>query len=296
MAVARAVRDVSVFARTTPQHKYRLLTALQKNGDVVAVTGDGVNDALALKAANVGIAMGIKGTDVAKEAAQAVLADDNYATLARGVFEGRHFFDNLSKGVNYYLAVKVALISIFLLPVLAGLPLPFSPIQIILLEMFMDLAASAGFVAEPAEPDVGRRPPRNAATALVDAQAVRAILFKGALLFLAVMAAYAWATWRGLPLAAVQSCSFAAWMAGHVALAFISRSERQWIFRYGIFSNPVMNIWAASAIGCVLLAIYVLPLREALRFAAISPSDLAISAGLALLSISPAEIKKPFCA
>ena len=100
---------------------------------------------------------GIKGTDVAKEAAQAVLADDNYATLARGVFEGRHFFDNLRKGVNYYLAVKVGLIAIFLLPVLAGLPLPFSPIQIILLELFMDLAASAGFVAEPAEADIARR-------------------------------------------------------------------------------------------------------------------------------------------
>jgi Ca2+-transporting ATPase len=293
-ALGRAVKEVSVFARTSPQHKYRLLTALQKNGDVVAVTGDGVNDALALKAADVGIAMGIRGTDVAKEAAQVVLADDNYATLARGVFEGRHFFDNLSKGVNYYLAVKVALISIFLLPVLAGLPLPFSPIQIILLEMFMDLAASAGFVAEPAESDIERRPPRNATTALVDAQAVRMILFKGALLFLAVMAAYAWATWRGLPTVGIQSCSFAAWMVGHVALAFISRSDRLPIFTYGLFSNHIMNVWAVSAISFVLLAIYLPPLREALRFAEVSPPDLMISAGLALLCVAPAELQKVF--
>ncbi len=245
-ALARAVGEVSVFARTTPEHKYRLLVALQKNGEVVAVTGDGVNDALALKAADVGIAMGVKGTDVAREAAQAVLADDNHATLAHGVFEGRHFFDNLRKGVDYYLAVKVALIAIFLLPALAGLPLPFSPIQIILLEMFMDLAASAGFVAEPAEPDVRCRPPQKADTSLVDAHAVRTILFKGALLFLAVMVVYGWASWQGLPSAAVQSCSFAAWMVGHVALAFISRSDRQWIVRYGIFSNSVMN-----ALGCI---------------------------------------------
>lgn len=294
--LAQAVREVSVFARTTPQHKYRLVTALQKNGEVVAVTGDGVNDALALKAADVGIAMGIKGTDVAKEAAQAVLADDNYATLARGVFEGRHFFDNLRKGVNYYLAVKVGLIAIFLLPVLAGLPLPFSPIQIIVLEMFMDLAASAGFVAEPAEADIARRRPRRTATALIGGAAVRTILFKGGLLFAAVMAAYAWAHWRGLSPAAVQTCAFAAWMVGHVALAFISRSDRDWIVRYGLFSNRVMNVWAAAAITFLLLATYVSSLREALHFASVAPNDLIVSAALALLLVAPAELRKAFAA
>ena len=293
-ALAKAVREVSVYARATPQHKYRLVVALQKNGEVVAVTGDGVNDALALKAADVGIAMGIKGTDVAKEAAQAVLADDNYATLARAVFEGRHFFDNLRKGVNYYLAVKVGLIATFLLPVLAGLPLPFSPIQIILLELFMDLAASAGFVAEPAEADIARRQPRRAASALLDGAAVRTILFKGALLFAAVMAAYAWANWRGLPPAAVQSCAFAAWMVGHVALAFISRSDRDWIVRHGLFANRVMNLWAVAAIGFLLLAIYLPPLREALRFAPVAPVDLIVSAVLALLWVAPAELRKAF--
>ena len=293
-ALAQAVREVSVYARATPQHKYRLVVALQRNGEVVVVTGDGVNDALALKAADVGVAMGIKGTDVAKEAAQAVLADDNYATLARGVFEGRHFFDNLRKGVNYYLAVKVGLIAIFLLPVLAGLPLPFSPIQIILLELFMDLAASAGFVAEPAEADIASRQPRSAAAALIDTSAVRIILFKGGLLFAAVMAAYGWASWRELPPVAVQGCAFAAWMVGHVALAFISRSDRHWIVRHGLFANPVMNLWAVAAIGFLLLTIYLPPLREALRFAPVAPADLIVSATLALLLVAPAELKKAF--
>jgi Ca2+-transporting ATPase len=291
-ALAGILRQVSVFARATPQNKYRLLTVLQANGEVVAMTGDGVNDALALKAADVGIAMGIKGTDVAREAAQAVLADDNYTTLARGVFEGRHFFDNLRKGVNYYLAVKVGLIAIFLLPVLVGLPLPFSPIQIILLELFMDLAASAGFVAEPAEADVTRRPPRRTGTALIDGAAVRAILLKGGLLFAAVMAAYAWARWRGLPLDAVQSCAFAAWMVGHIALAFISRNDRDWVLRDGLFSNRVMNLWAVTAIGLSLLAIYFQPLREALRFGEAAPSDVGVSVALALLLTVPAELRK----
>ncbi len=295
-ALGQTVRNVSVFARATPQHKYRLVKALQKNGEIVVVTGDGVNDALALKAANVGVAMGMKGTDVAKDAAQAVLADDNYATLARGVFEGRHFFDNLHKGVNYYLAVKVALIAIFLLPVLFGLPLPFAPVQIIVLEMFMDLAASAGFVAEPAEPDIARRPPRNTATALMDGAAARSIFFKGALLFAAVMSAYAWASWRGLSPTAVQTCAFTAWMVGHVALAFISRSDRAWIVRLGVFTNHVMNLWAVAAFGFVLLAIYVPALREALHFAAVSPTDLIVCAALALLLVAPAELRKAFAA
>jgi Ca2+-transporting ATPase len=284
-----AVHEVSVFARTTPQHKYRIVQALQKSGEVVVVTGDGVNDALALKAADVGVAMGIRGTDVAKEAAQAVLADDNYATLASGVFEGRHFSDNFRKGVNYYLAVKLALIAIFLLPVLAGLPLPFSPIQIVLLEMFMDLAASAGFVAEPAEADIALRPPPRTTAPFLDRNAMMRILSKGTALFLAVMAAYTWATRQGLATGAVQTCAFTSWMIGHVALAFISRTDREPVTRQGLFSNRVMNVWALAAIAFLLLAVYVPPIREALRFAETTPRDLLVSAALAILLVGPLE-------
>jgi Ca2+-transporting ATPase len=287
--LAQTVREISVFARTTPQHKYRIVQALEKSGEVVVVTGDGVNDALALKAADVGVAMGIRGTDVAKEAAQAVLADDNYATLARGVFEGRHFSDNFRKGVSYYLAVKLALIAIFLLPVLAGLPLPFSPIQIIVLEMFMDLAASAGFVAEPPEADIALRPPLRTTAPLLDRSAVATIFSKGTALFLAVMAAYTWATRQGLATGAVQTCAFTSWMIGHVALAFVSRKDREPGIRHGLFSNRVMNVWALAAIAFLLLAVYVPPIREALRFAQIRPRNLLVSAALAILLVGPMD-------
>jgi Ca2+-transporting ATPase len=290
--LAQTLREISVFARTTPQHKYRIVLALEKSGEVVVVTGDGVNDALALKAADVGVAMGIRGTDVAKEAAQAVLADDNYATLARSVFEGRHFSDNFRKGVNYYLAVKLGLITIFLFAVLAGLPLPFSPIQIILLEMFMDLAASAGFVAEPAEADIALRPPPRTTAPFLDRTAVKTILSKGAALFLAVMAACAWATWRGLSIGAVQSCAFTSWMIGHVALAFISRRDREPLLRRGFLSNRVMDIWALAAIAFLLLAVYVPPIREALRFTEITPRDLLVSSALAILLVGPVDLLK----
>jgi Ca2+-transporting ATPase len=150
----KTVQEVSVFARTTPQHKHRLTEALQAQGEVVAVPGAGVNDTLALKGADIGIAMGLKGTDAAKEAADIVLADDNFVTVGKGIFEGRRIFDNLSKGVRYYLSVKVALVAVFVASLVLGLPFPFSPIQIILLELFMDLGASASFVAEPPEPSI----------------------------------------------------------------------------------------------------------------------------------------------
>ena len=181
--LADAVKTVSIFARTTPEHKYRIVSALQKNHEIVAVTGDGINDILALKGANIGIAMGLRGTDVAREAADAILADDNYSTLTQGIFEGRGLFDNLVKGIKYYLTIKLALISIFILPVILGLPMPFSPIQIIILELFMDLAASAGFVAEPKEKNIYLRPPRDPQKNIFDRAVLTDMVIKALFLF-----------------------------------------------------------------------------------------------------------------
>jgi Ca2+-transporting ATPase len=155
------VVDASVFARITPEHKLRLVRALQAHGEIVAVTGDGVNDGPALREAAVGIAMGQAGTDVAREAAAVVLADDNFATLAVAVRGGRVLFANLRKAVRYYLAAKVALVTASVVAVLAHLPVPFEPVQIIVLELFMDLGASTTFVGEPPEQDVMARPPRD---------------------------------------------------------------------------------------------------------------------------------------
>ncbi len=153
------LRKTYIFARTTPEDKLRLVRLMRENGEIVAVTGDGVNDAPALKEAHIGIAMGIRGTDVAKETADMVLADDNFATITMAVKEGRKIFANLRKGVRYYLACKIALVACFLLPIALGAPLPFAPIQIIVLELFMDLAASATFVAEPQEAGAMQKPP-----------------------------------------------------------------------------------------------------------------------------------------
>jgi len=256
------VKRVSIFARTNPQHKYRLVKALKENGEIVAVTGDGVNDVLALKSSDIGIAMGIKGTDVAKEAAEIVLADDNYTTLAQGIFEGRKFFDNLQKGIKYYLSAKTAIVLIFLLPVLIGTPMPFSPIQIIILELFMDLAASIGFVSEPPEKDIYFRKPRNPKLPIFNKELLKDIFLKGVSLFSAVMIAYFWALSQKLSFREIQTFAFSAWMVGHITLAFVSRSDKENLFSQGLFTNRIINLWAIAAFGFLILGIYLPTFRE----------------------------------
>jgi len=288
----KAVREVSVFARTTPEHKYRLVKALHANNEVVAVTGDGVNDTLALKGADVGIAMGVKGTDAAKEAADVVLTDDNFVTIGQAVFEGREFFDNLRKGLKYYLSCKAALISIFLLPLALGVPLPFAPIQIIVLELFMDLAASAGFVTEPAEKTIYNRAPRKPKAKFPDSKMIIDIAVSGASLFAAVMIAYFYAGWQNLSVVETQTFAFAAWIMGHVILAFVTRSEKEPLYVLGPLSNRVMNLWAILAFSFLLVVVSVPSVGVQLRLSALTFSQLALIFVFALLAIAWREVVK----
>jgi Ca2+-transporting ATPase len=281
------LRTVSVFARATPEHKYRIVKTLQERGEIVAVTGDGINDALALKGADIGIAMGQRGTDVARDAAEVVLADDNYITIIKGVFEGRKFFENLRKGIVYYLSIKTALVLIFLLPVFAALPLPFSPIQIILLELFMDLGASAGFVAEPAEQGIISRMSGGREEKVLDRPVVARVLTKGAVLFAVVTAVYLSALSLGYPFVLVQTSALAAWIFGHIVLAYFSRSEERMVPETGFFGNKVINLWGLAAIGTLLAGIYIPALHVPLNLGTLPPEVLVsiaigVSAAIAI--------------
>ena len=242
-----ALKDTFVFARATPEDKLRLVRLLKENGEVVAVTGDGINDAPALKEAHIGVAMGMRGTDVAKESASMILTDDNFATLETAIKEGRKLFSNLRKGVRYYLACKVALVSIFIIPIILGLPLPFAPIQIIVLELFMDLAASATFVAEPEEAGSMQKPPIDPKEKFLNKSMLKR-LFLGALgLFVAVTATYLFAYYTTTDLTYARTVAFATWMFGHIFLAFNFRSEQEPLIKEGLLSNKVMLLWALLA-------------------------------------------------
>ena len=289
-----ALTDVSVFARANPQHKYRIVKTLQEKGEVVAVTGDGVNDSLALKGADIGIAMGIKGTDAAKEAADIVIADDNFITIGKGIFEGRRIFDNLSKGVKYYLSVKVALIAVFAASLAAGIPFPFSPIQIILLELFMDLGASASFVVEPPEPSIDRRPPHDPRIPFLNTPMVTGIALGGAALWATVFIPYWSALYLSTPLAAAQTAAFSSWMIGHILLAFFSRSAHDPLYNIGVFSNRVMVMWAAGAATFLALLLGVPAIGQRFGITPITAGTILMITAFALVCMAGFELAKIF--
>jgi len=287
-----SLKEVSLFARTTPEQKLRIVRLLQESGEIVAVTGDGINDAPALKSANVGIAMGETGTEVAREAAGMVLADDSFSSITAGVREGRKIFDNLKKGVTYYLSVKIALVLTFLIPLFLNLPFPFSPIQIILLELFMDLAASTTFVVEPMEPGTMQRPPREQKEKFINRSMLINMSVGSVSLAAAVLINYLSVWYLGWGQVQAQTVAFATWLTGHIFLAITMRSHREPIWKIGILSNKAMLVWAATALAFLVIVTNFSVAREALKLTSLTPSAWLLALFTPLVTIFFFEIKK----
>lgn len=189
-ALREVVRDVDVYARTSPEHKLRIVRALQSHGEVVAMTGDGVNDAPSITRADVGVAMGIKGTEATKEAADIVLADDNFATIERAVEEGRRIYDNIRKAVVFLLPTNGAQSLVVLVAVLAGLALPLSPVQILWINLVTALTLSLTLAGEPAEPGIMRRAPRSPDEQVLSPRAIAVVLIASVVIGGATLAVY----------------------------------------------------------------------------------------------------------
>ena len=284
------VGDVRVYARVDPAQKIRIVAALQAAGEVVAMTGDGVNDAPALARAEIGVAMGRVGTDVAREAASLVLLDDNFATIVSAVREGRRIYDNIRKFVRYVVTCNSAEILTILVAPFLGLPLPLLPIQILWINLVTDGLPGLALAAEPAERDLMRRPPRPPREGLFAGDLVRHVVLGGIFMAAVTLLAQAWAIGAGL--AHWQTMTFTVLTLAQMAQALAIRSERESLFRQGVFSNPALLGAVALTILLQLAVIYLPPLNPLFGTAALSAGELAACFGLAALVFFAGEIDK----
>ena len=284
---------ITVFARVLPEQKLRIVNALKARGDVVAMTGDGVNDAPSLKAAHIGIAMGARGTDVAREAASLVLLDDDFGGIVKAIRLGRRIYDNMRKAMAFVLAVHVPIAGLSLLPLLLGLPSVFMPVHIAFLELVIDPVSSIVFEAETEEPDVMQHPPRNPALPLFSHQLLAWSLGQGALVLGAIGLTFMALLQGGVAETEARATVFCALVVSNFGLIAVNRSFsgslREALTRP---NSALLRIFLVTS-GLLAVALYTPMLRELFHFAPPRPAQLAMAIGVGIgVSVLLAGIKR----
>ncbi|MFA5073555.1 MAG: cation-translocating P-type ATPase [Nitrospirota bacterium] len=286
------IKTSNIFARVVPEQKLRIVNAFKANGDIVAMTGDGVNDAPALKSAHIGIAMGSRGTDVARESSALVLLDDDFSSIVGAVRMGRRIFDNLKKAIAYILAVHVPIAGMSLLPVLIGWPLVLLPVHIVFLELIIDPACSVVFEAEPEEADVMTRPPRNPAMPLFDMQTVGISLLQGLSVFVVLVIVYLLGMVRGQGEEDARALTFATLIIANLGLIFTNRSWQHKISH--TLKIPNKALWWITSGALILLGtvLYVPFLQTLFKFSELHLVDIGVCIVASIASIAWFEILK----
>jgi magnesium-transporting ATPase (P-type) len=291
-ALRDAVMDTDVFARASPEHKLRLVVALQANQQIVAMTGDGVNDAPALKRADVGVAMGVKGTEAAKEASEIVLADDNFASIAHAVEEGRTVYDNLRKAILFTLPTNGAEALVIIAAILFGVTLPVTPVQILWVNMVTAVTLSLALAFEPAEAGVMRRPPRDSSEPLLSGFMLWRIAFVSVLVVIAPLGLFLWQLGQGMGLAEARTLAVNALVMGEICYLFNSRYVYDSVLsRDGLLGSR----YVLASIGILLVVqmvfTYFPPMQRLMGTASMNASSWLVVtlAGLAVLLLVELE-------
>lgn len=291
-SLREAVKTIAVFARMLPQAKLRIIEALKANGEVVAMTGDGVNDGPALKAAHIGVAMGRRGTELAKQAASLVLLNDDLASMVDAIALGRRIYQNLKNAIAYIVAIHIPIILTITLPLVANWHYAnvFSPIHVILLELIMGPTCSIAFEQEPGSRKLMQRPPRPLTATFFTANELGMSIFQGLVIALATLGVYYVAMQAGQPLATVRTLAFATLVLSNCWLTLVSRSSHESVIRTVQKSNPIL--WGVIGITLCMLAVSLLVpgVRAFMQFSSLSGGQLGQCAGVALAATAWIEI------
>ena len=286
------LRSTNIFARFVPEQKLRLVNALKHLGETVAMTGDGVNDAPALKAAQIGIAMGARGTDVAREAAALVLMDDSFSSIVAAIALGRRIFDNLRKAMSFVFAVHVPIAGLALIPVLGKWPLILMPIHIVFLELIIDPACSIAFEAEPPEPGLMQRPPRDPREPLLQRNRIVLSALQGASVLLAAVFLFASALHGGEPEANIRTVTFTTLIIGNLMLILSNRSWTHTIWTTIRTSNPALYFIVGGAFAILILVTTVPFFQQLFRFSPLQPAEMLLCLGAGISSLLWFELWK----
>jgi Ca2+-transporting ATPase len=261
------VKKTKVFARVSPEHKVRIVSALRANGDIAAMTGDGVNDALAIKKADIGVSMGITGTDVAKNTAEMILTDDNFASIVAAVEEGRIIFSNIKKFVYFLLSCNIGEILLVFTSILMNLPVPLLPIQLLWLNLVTDSFPALALGVEKGEPDIMNQPPRNPDEAILDKRMLVGVTFQAIAVAAASLSAYILALrLYGLDnIEEARTITFATLIVAELLRAYSSRSQKFTLAKIGVFSNKSM-VYATLGAFLLLLAVIYIPFMNGIFY------------------------------
>jgi Ca2+-transporting ATPase len=289
--IAKAAKKVNVYARVSPEHKVAIVQAMKTNGNIAAMTGDGVNDAPALKRADIGIAMGITGTDVTKETADMILADDNFSSIDKAVEEGRVIYSNIRKFVFFLMSCNVGEILVIFLSMLFNWPIPLLPIHLLWVNLLTDALPALALGTEKKEPGLMNEKPRNPKESIIDKQMLISIAVQSIVMTAAVLTAFFFG-WKNYGIETGRTYALVALISSELLRAYSARSEKHSLFKIGVFSNMNLNIATVVSFALLIVVIVVPGLRNVFNVTAFAYYDWDFVMLLAIMPLVFGELTK----